>query len=68
MEKSFREPNFKKMKELMKKPLIFDGRNIYTTADIVELGFEYIRRETFVKAALVTGAAGFLGSHSLKSF
>ena len=40
--KSFREPNFKKMKELLKKPLIFDGRNIYTTADVVEMGFDYI--------------------------
>lgn len=40
--KSFREPNFKKMKELLKTPLIFDGRNIYTTADVVEMGFEYI--------------------------
>ncbi len=40
--KSFREPNFKKMKELLKKPLIFDGRNIYTTTAVVEMGFEYI--------------------------
>jgi UDPglucose 6-dehydrogenase len=40
--KSFREPNFKKMKDLMKKALIFDGRNIYTAADIKEQGFEYI--------------------------
>ena len=40
--KSFREPNFKTMKTLLKKPLIFDGRNIYSPAAVYEMGFEYI--------------------------
>ena len=40
--KSFREPNFKKMKEHLKNPLIFDGRNIYMLNDVTEMGFEYI--------------------------
>ena len=40
--KSFREPNFKTMKSLLKKPLIFDGRNIYSPAAVYEMGFEYI--------------------------
>jgi UDPglucose 6-dehydrogenase len=39
--KSFREPNFEKMKELMKLALIFDGRNIYNPRDVKSAGFEY---------------------------
>jgi UDPglucose 6-dehydrogenase len=37
----FREPDFKKMKRLMKHPVIFDGRNIYNPAQIRALGFSY---------------------------
>ena len=37
----FRNPDFKKMKKLMKKPVIFDGRNIYTTEELRKLGFVY---------------------------
>lgn len=40
--KSFREPNFKKMKELMKKALIFDGRNIYQADQMREAAIEYV--------------------------
>ncbi len=39
--KSFREPNFEKMKSLMKQALIFDGRNIYNPKDVKSAGFEY---------------------------
>lgn len=39
--KSFREPNFAKIKEKLKTPTIFDGRNIYNPKDMKELGFEY---------------------------
>ena len=39
--KSFREPDFNKMKGLMKKSLIFDGRNIYQPSWVREQGFEY---------------------------
>ncbi len=39
--KSFSRPNFTKIKESLKKPLIFDGRNIYSTSDMKEQGFEY---------------------------
>lgn len=38
---SFREPDFKLMKQLMQSPLIFDGRNIYNTTHIKNDGFEY---------------------------
>lgn len=39
--KSFREPNFQKMKSLMKRPMICDGRNIYNPQEMQELGFAY---------------------------
>jgi UDPglucose 6-dehydrogenase len=39
--KSFREPNFEKMKSLMKVPRIFDGRNIYNPKDVKLAGFVY---------------------------
>lgn len=38
----FKEPDFNKMKKLMKNPVIFDGRNIYSPARMKELGFKYI--------------------------
>jgi len=37
----FREPDFEKMKRLMKQPVVFDGRNIYNPAQIRGLGFTY---------------------------
>jgi UDPglucose 6-dehydrogenase len=37
----FRMPDFDKMKKLMNAPNIFDGRNIYTVADMKENGFYY---------------------------
>jgi UDPglucose 6-dehydrogenase len=37
----FREPDFKKMKSLMRQPAIFDGRNIYDPAQVRHLGFTY---------------------------
>lgn len=39
--KSFREPDFTKMKSLMKNHLIFDGRNIYSPKYIKQQGFKY---------------------------
>ena len=37
----FREPDFARMKKLMKSPVIFDGRNLYDPAQIRGLGFTY---------------------------
>jgi UDPglucose 6-dehydrogenase len=39
---SFREPDFEKMKSLMKAPVIFDGRNQYNPKTMAKLGFNYI--------------------------
>ncbi|MDP3937992.1 MAG: UDP-glucose/GDP-mannose dehydrogenase family protein [Deltaproteobacteria bacterium] len=38
----FRRPNFAKMRELLSRPIIFDGRNIYTPAEIRKHGFTYV--------------------------
>ena len=37
----FRNPDFKKMKDLLKAPVIFDGRNQYSRREMRELGFDY---------------------------
>jgi len=37
----FREPDFPRMKSLMKAPVIFDGRNLYKPAKMADLGFQY---------------------------
>jgi len=37
----FREPDFGRIKSLMRHPVVFDGRNIYNPAVLKELGFEY---------------------------
>jgi UDPglucose 6-dehydrogenase len=38
---AFRQPNFKRIKECLSAPVIFDGRNIYTPEDMREHGFTY---------------------------
>jgi UDPglucose 6-dehydrogenase len=38
---SFREPDFDRMKGLMKAPVIFDGRNQYNPAILAGMGFYY---------------------------
>ncbi|MCM3880597.1 MAG: UDP-glucose/GDP-mannose dehydrogenase family protein [Vicinamibacterales bacterium] len=37
----FREPDFSRMRKLMKTPVIFDGRNIYSPEQMKALGFTY---------------------------
>jgi UDPglucose 6-dehydrogenase len=37
----FKSPDFDKLKKLMKKPVIFDGRNLYRLADMQKQGFTY---------------------------
>ncbi len=39
---SFREPDYERMKTLMKTPVIFDGRNQYNPLTMAKLGFQYI--------------------------
>jgi UDPglucose 6-dehydrogenase len=37
----FREPDFDKMRSLLKSPIVFDGRNIYSPGQMRALGFTY---------------------------
>jgi len=37
----FRTPDFQKIKKLLKKPIIFDGRNIYNQEELRKMGFTY---------------------------
>ncbi len=37
----FRNPDFNKLKAGLKKPIVFDGRNLYSPSDMKEKGFEY---------------------------
>ncbi|MCX8023015.1 MAG: UDP-glucose/GDP-mannose dehydrogenase family protein [Syntrophorhabdaceae bacterium] len=39
---SFREPDYERMKTLMKAPVIFDGRNQYNLRTMAKMGFTYI--------------------------
>ncbi len=39
--KPFRQPDFVAMKKMMKRPVIFDGRNQYDPAYLFENEFEY---------------------------
>ncbi len=37
----FRNPDFERMKALMRTPAVFDGRNVFDPAELRELGFAY---------------------------
>ncbi len=37
----FRDPDFARIKKLLKAPVIFDGRNLFEPAEMRSLGFEY---------------------------
>ncbi len=39
--KTFRRPDFKRMEQLLKEKIIFDGRNQYDPEEVTEFGFEY---------------------------
>ena len=38
----FRRPDFERIKELLKQPVIFDGRNQYNGERLTQSGFEYV--------------------------
>jgi UDPglucose 6-dehydrogenase len=38
---TFREPDFDKMKSLLRAPVVFDGRNVYSPEQMRSLGFTY---------------------------
>ena len=38
----YRRPDFPRIKDLLREPVILDGRNLYNPAQMRELGFEYV--------------------------
>src|SRR5690606_29812511 len=38
----FRTPDFSKLKKLLNKPVVFDGRNLYSVNDMEKEGFTYV--------------------------
>jgi UDPglucose 6-dehydrogenase len=38
---AFRRPDMQRVRETLAEPLVFDGRNLYDTARMAEMGFEY---------------------------
>jgi UDPglucose 6-dehydrogenase len=40
--KEFRSPDFEAIKEALKSPVIFDGRNLYDPKLVRGMGFEYM--------------------------
>ena len=38
----YKQPDFNRMKNLMARPLIIDGRNLYSLSSMKKLGFEYV--------------------------
>ena len=39
--KSFRSPDFERIKRSLKQPVVFDGRNLFDPARMRETGIEY---------------------------
>ena len=39
--RQYQNPDFKRIKQLLKAPIIFDGRNIYSNEQMRTLGFTY---------------------------
>jgi len=46
----FRTPDFERMDSLLKNKVIFDGRNLYETSQMKDLGYTYysIGRQTVI--------------------
>ena len=63
----FREPDFARMRKLMRSPVIFDGRNIYNPESMRALGLHLHLDGPSMSAVLVTGGAGYIGSHAVKA-
>ncbi len=38
---SFAGPNFKRLRELLREPVLFDGRNVWEPNEVRALGFHY---------------------------
>ena len=64
----FREPDFARIKKLMRAPVIFDGRNIYQRDADEGAGLHLLLDRTLsVARVVVTGGAGYIGSHAVRA-
>jgi hypothetical protein len=65
----YRHPDFNRMKASLRRPIVIDGRNLYEPTKMRALGFTYsLCRAVALMRVLITGAAGFLGSHLTDRF
>jgi UDPglucose 6-dehydrogenase len=55
--KQYRVPDFQRLRELLRQPLVIDGRNLYSPSRMQELGFDYI---SVGRPAVRTSRAGAL--------
>ena len=63
----FREPDFARIKKLMRSPVVFDGRNIYQPDQNEDAGVHLFLDWTLGAFAVVTGGAGYIGSHTVRA-
>lgn len=72
--KEFCNPDFYEIKDHLKGPVIFDGRNQYNKKSMAKMGIKYFQIGVLpeksggseMKRILITGGAGFIGSHLCK--
>ncbi len=53
----YRNPDFRRMRDAMSRPLILDGRNLYDPLDMASLGFDYVSIGRRPVLAVASGAA-----------
>ena len=69
----FRHPNFQRIRTMLKSPVIFDGRNLMiptssrrsSSSTTRSAGATGLGRRRRMMRILVTGGAGFIGSHTV---
>jgi UDPglucose 6-dehydrogenase len=37
----FKRPDFRRIKELLRRPYVFDGRNVFNPQRMIDMGFQY---------------------------
>ena len=65
----YRNPDFERVRKLVRRPLLIDGRNLYDPERMAAPGLRvsWDRPGAAVTRVLVTGAAGFIGSHLVEA-
>jgi UDPglucose 6-dehydrogenase len=62
--KEFRSPDYERLRELLRTPLIFDGRNLYDPGLMQRLGFRYVAIGRGEAPTLIRTGASAAGSAS----